>query len=109
MDKALRYLGLAAKAGRLIIGAEDCAKELKRHKTGLLIAAADAAGNTLAQIQTAADSRGVLIIHTPYAKQEIAGAIGRVNPVAIALICDEGLAKAFAAALETDRKQEERV
>ena len=44
MDKALRYLGLAVKAGRLIIGAEDCAKALKCRTRGLLIAASDAGG-----------------------------------------------------------------
>ena len=109
MDKALRYLGLAAKAGRLIVGAEDCAKELKKRKIGLLIAASDAAENTLAQARAAAGERGVALLNTPYTKQELADAVGRGNPVALMLVCDEGLAHAFASAVEMDRKQEERV
>lgn len=91
-------MGLAARAGFLQIGAEDCAKELKRGKGRLLIAASDAAGNTLARAKAmAADGKAALLC-TAYTKQDIAQAIGRNSPVALALICDGGLAKAFEAA-----------
>ena len=96
MDKALRYLGLAAKAGRLVIGAEDCAKQIGKGK--LLVAASDAAANTLEQARAMAERRSCPLLRVAYTKLDIAQAIGRGNPVALALICDEGLAKAFAAA-----------
>ena len=38
MNKALGYLGLAARAGQVCVGAEDCAKQLRRRRGGLVIA-----------------------------------------------------------------------
>ena len=110
MDKALGYLGLAARAGKLRTGAEDCAKELKRRRHGLLVAAADASGNTLDRARAMTAGGGSGLFYTAYTKRQIAGAIGRGTPVALALICDEGLARAFAAAAESQSgEQEERV
>ena len=103
MDKALRYLALAAKAGKLHTGAEDCAKALKKGKGVLMISASDAAENTASQGQTlAAAGKHVTYMATPYTKQQISQAVGRGTPVALALICDRGLAEAFAAAVEKD-------
>ncbi len=109
MDKALGYLGLAARAGKLRVGAEDCRKELVRRRAGKLLAASDAAANTLEQAREMCRGREEMLLRTHYTKMDIAHAIGRGTPVALALICDEGLAKAFAAAAESDREQEERV
>ena len=110
MDKALGYLGLAARAGKLKTGAEDCAKELKKRKGGLLIAAADASANTLDRAAAMTAGREERLFRTDYTKRQIADAVGRATPVALALLCDEGLAKAFKAAAHMDRgEQEERV
>ena len=106
MDKALRYLGLAVKGGRLIIGAEDCAKALKGQTRGLLIAACDAGTNTLRQAEVMAAGKCQLT-RTGYTKQELAQAVGRHGPVALALITDEGLARAFEAAAGPDRGEQE--
>lgn len=103
MDKALRYLAMAAKAKRIVVGAEDCEKNLKKHQGKLLVAAADAAENTLTQALAMTGGKVELLHRTAYTKQQIARAIGRGNPVALVLICDEGLAQAFAAADEMDR------
>ena len=107
MDKALGYLGLAARAGKLKLGAEDCAKELKKRKGGLLVAAADASENTLDRVRSMTADRIERLFRTDYTKRQIADAVGRSTPVALALICDEGLAGAFAAAAHMDRGQEE--
>ena len=109
MDKALGYLGLAARAGKIRAGAEDCAKELQKRKKGLLVAASDASGNTMDRARVMTTGRAALFC-AAYTKRQIAGAIGRAAPVALVLICDEGLAKAFAAAAGSERgEQEERV
>lgn len=108
MDKALRYLGLAVRAGRLIVGAEDCAKQLRRSRGGLLVTASDAAANTLEQVCQMSGARHVPMLGTAYTKEELGRAVGRASPVAVAYICDEGLARAFAAAADMDREQEER-
>ena len=103
MDKALRYLALAAKAGKLHTGAEDCAKALKKGKGVLLVSASDAAENTASQGQAMASSgKRVTYMAAPYTKQQISQAVGRGTPVALALICDKGLADAFVAAVEKD-------
>lgn len=108
MDKALRYLGLAARAGKLAVGAQDCVKQLRRGR-GLVIAAADAADNTLDEARTACGGHGVPLLATAYTKAELGYALGRGSGVALAYIYDEGLARAFASAAEMDREQEERV
>ena len=109
MDKALGYLGLAAKAGKLVVGAEDCGKQLRRRKGGFLIAAADAAANTLEQARGICAGRGLTLLSTAYTKEQLGRAVGRAGPVALAYICDEGLARAFMAAADKQREQEERV
>ncbi len=109
MDKALGYLGLASRAGKLKLGAEDCAKELGRCQHGLLAAASDIGANTLRQAEAMCAGRDTVLLHTPYTKWELARAVGRGAPVALALVCDEGLARAFSAAVEMEREQEERV
>ena len=106
MDKALRYLGLAVKGSRLIIGAEDCAKALRGRTRGLLIVASDAGANTLRQANTMAAGK-CRLIETGYTKQELAQAVGRHGSVALALITDEGLAKAFVAAAQPERGEQE--
>ena len=109
MDKALRYLGLAMRSGRLVVGAEDCARELRRRRDGAVAAAADAAANTVEQVSGLCNARGVPLLRTSYTKRQLAQAVGRATPVALAYICDDGLARAFAAAAEKDGEQEERV
>ncbi len=109
MDRALGYLGLAARAGRLIVGAEDCARQPRRHGW-LLVAAADAADNTLAQARALAREHGQALYITDYRKAELAKAVGRSSPVAVLMVCDEGLAATFMRAAGRDRgEQEERV
>ncbi len=109
MDKALGYLGLAARAGRLVVGAEDCAKALRRSKGGLVVAAADTGSSALEQTGRLCAARGVPLLDTAYTKRQLGRAVGRDGPVAVAYICDEGLSGAFKAAVETDGEQEERV
>ncbi len=106
MDKALGYLGLAARAGRLAIGAEDCGKVLRGRKGRLLAAASDAGSAALGHVTALAQGRCPVLL-TAYTKNEIARAVGRAVPVAMVLITDEGLARAFAASAQLDRGEEE--
>ena len=106
--KAIRYLSLAAKAGRLVTGAEECEKALKRKKGKLIVLAADAAPNTCKRADTLSSESGVSLTRTEYSKSELAAAVGRGSSVAIALVTDEGLAKAFLAEAIPQR-QEERI
>lgn len=104
--KAIRYLSLAAKAGKLVSGADDCEQTVKKGKRGLLILACDAGSSTARRAGTLASDR-VRLFPCRYTKSELSAAIGRASPVSLALVTDEGLAGAFAAAHATE--QEERI
>ncbi len=102
MDKALGYLGLAARAGRLTVGTEDCVKRSRRESGGLIVTASDAGDNALRQAAVLAGRGGARLIHCGYTKQELAQALGRSGPVAMAVVWDDGLAKAFEAAAQKE-------
>ncbi len=107
MDKALGYLGLALRAGKLTVGAEESAKALRgRNKGALLIAASDAGANTLRQAETMAAGK-CPIRRVCYTKTELAQSLGRSGPVALVFLFDEGLAKAFLSAVKDERGEQE--
>lgn len=104
--KAIRYLSLAAKAGKLVSGSDDCEKAIKKGRRGLLILASDAGGNAARRAATLAADR-VGFFPCRYTKSELSAAIGRGSAVSLVLVTDEGLAGAFAAAHALE--QEERI
>lgn len=104
---ALRYLSLAAKAGRLTAGVEDCEKALKkRRKAALLALAADAAPNARKRAEALEAAGKARLIKTEFTKSELAAAVGRGSVVALVLVTDEGLAEAFIAAVRAKSKEE---
>jgi len=105
--KAIRYLSIAAKAGKVTSGFDDCDKAIRKGKRGLLILAADAGQNTARRAGTLAGADRVRLFPCEYNKSELSAAIGRGSPVSLILVTDEGLAGAFAAAYATE--QEERI
>ncbi len=108
MDKALRYLALAAKAGKLLVGAEEWASCQKPSRDWLVLTASDAAEGTVRRVRELAERRRVPMAESAYTRNDIAHAIGRSKPVAGAVICDKGLAGAFARAAARTQEQEER-
>lgn len=105
---AIRYLSLAVKAGGVIFGAEECEKAVRRGKGGLLILAADAAQNAVKRAGELAAHPRVQLMKTIYTKAELAAALGRGSAVAVVLVTNENLAKAFTAA-SNPTEQEERI
>ncbi len=108
-DKALRYLGLALKAGQLVIGADECEKAIKKGQGKLLILASDAANNATRMAQRLSAERDLPLMRTVYTKSELATVLGRKSSVALALVKDESLAAAFAAAAPNGMEQEEQI
>ena len=53
------------------------------------------------------ENRENFLIGEGYTKEELAQALGRSNPVALALLSDKGLARAFAAAVKDERGEQE--
>lgn len=108
--KAIRYLSLAAKAGRIVTGGDDVEKAItKQRKGGLLVLASDAAPNAVKRAEALAAPGRVTVYKTTYTKLELASAVGRGSSVALALVTDEGLAAAFTAAAANGMEQEERI
>lgn len=109
MDKAIRYLSLASKAGKLIIGADDCEKAAKKKKGKLIILATDAADSAVKRANELASNHNIVIFKSVYTKAELAQAVGRGNSVALAILIDEGLSAAFTAAAANGMEQEEQI
>ena len=107
MDKAIRYLSLAAKAGKLVIGEEDQLKAARKGKGALLLLASDAAPSAIKRASELSAIRDTKVITTVYTKSEIARAVGRGSSVALLMLIDEGLSAAFTAAAAIGTEQEE--
>ena len=60
-EKVYSFLGLAAKAGKLLSGEEACEKGLKSGKGYLVIVLEDASDNTRRKFETICSNRGVEI------------------------------------------------
>ena len=105
--KAIRYLSLAAKAGRIVTGGDEVAKSIRRGKGGLLILASDAGQDTVRRGEQLSLNPLVTLSKTAYTKSQIAAAVGRGSSVALALVTDEGLAEAFLRASASSAKEQE--
>ena len=103
--KAIRYLSLAAKAGKLVSGMDECVKAAGRGRGALLVLAGDAGRNTCRQAEALAARTRIGLLHCIYTKSELAAAIGRGSAVSLALVTDGGLAGAFAAAHATEQEE----
>lgn len=92
-DKILSMTGIAAKAGKIVSGEFSTEKAIKQGKAYLVIAAADASGNTKKHFSDMCAYR-----HVPYYKysnkETLGKCIGKQFRASLAVI-DENLAKAI--------------
>ena len=94
MADPLNLLGLARKAGRLVLGAAAVEQRIKQGKAALLLMASDASPNTARRVeQWTRDTKTDLIV-IPYTKEQFGRAMGR-SECAVALLADEGFAAAI--------------
>ncbi len=108
-QSALRYISLSAKAGRFVSGGDEVEKQLRRGGTGRLLLASDAGADAARRANRLSQSHGIALMRIPFTKSELAAAAGRGSSVALALVTDEGLAAAFAAAAAIGTEQEETI
>lgn len=94
-NNILSLLGLALRGGRLAVGEEPAALAAKARQARLLLAASDAAGNTLRRAEHLAEEGHCLHLTLPFTKAELGGALGR-GSAALAALTDTGLAAAVA-------------
>lgn len=103
MDKALNYMALARKAGRIELGEEPVGAAARAQHARLVVVASDASDHTWRRALSFVAGTQQQCIRVSYTKDELGQAIGR-SSLAIAAFTDAALALAFVKALEQAEK-----
>ena len=98
MDKALNYMALARKAGRIELGEEPVGAAARTGHAKLVVVASDASDHTWRRAKSYVAGTAQQCIRLPYSKDDMGMAIGRTS-LAIAAFSDAALALAFLKAL----------
>ncbi len=99
-------LGIARKAGRLVIGQDPVLRTLQAGKARLALLTEDASLRTSKQIGDKASFRNVPLERLPISSEAFGSLLGKA-PVACAAVTDRGLAEALRKRLrneDTDRQ-----
>ena len=99
VDKALNYLALARKAGRIELGEEPVGGAARAQHARLVVVAKDASDHTWRRAKSFVAGTGQQCVKAPFSKDEMGMAVGRQS-LAIACFTDPALALAFMKALE---------
>lgn len=103
MDKALNYVALARKAGRVELGEEPVSAVARAQKARLVIVASDASDHTWRRAKSFVAGTDQQCLRIPFTKDALGQSIGRVE-LAIAAFTDPALALAFVKALPEPEK-----
>ena len=103
MDKALNFLALARKAGRVELGEEPAGAAARAQKARLIVVASDATDHTLRRAKSFVAGTEQICLKVPYTKDELGQAIGR-TALALAAFTDPALALGFVKALGDPEK-----
>ena len=103
MDKALNYLALARKAGRIELGEEPVGACARAQKARLVVVASDATDHTWRRAKSFVAGTQQQCIRLAYTKDELGQAVGRTE-LALAAIADPAMALAFVKALGNDEQ-----
>ena len=103
MDKALNYMALARKAGRIELGEEPVGAAARSQHARLVIVAQDAGDHTWRRAKSYAAGTRQQCLRLPFTKDEMGMAIGR-QELAIAAITDAKLALSLVQALDQEEK-----
>lgn len=106
MDKALNYLSLARKAGRIELGEEPVGAASRAKKARLILVASDAGDHSWRRAKSFAAGTDQLCMKVPFTKDQLGEAIGRTS-LAMAAFTDPALALAFVKALGDPEKHKE--
>ena len=106
MDKALNYLSLARKAGKLELGEEPVGAAARAQKARLVLVAKDASDHTWRRAKSFVAGTNQECIRLPYTKDELGAAVGR-QELAIGALTDPAMALAFCKSLPESEKYAE--
>ena len=96
MADALRYLGLARKAGRLVYGMDTVEQNLR--KCTAILLANDAGEAVSRNARFLAGKAGLAVVTLPYDKEQIGHAVGKAL-CAVCALTDKGLTEALLKAI----------
>ena len=106
MDKALNYLSLARKAGRIELGEEPVGAAARAKKARLILVASDAGDHSWRRAKSFAAGTEQLCMKVPFTKDQLGETIGRTS-LAMAAFTDPALALAFLKAMGDPEKYKE--
>ena len=106
MDKALNYLSLARKAGRIELGEEPVGAAARAKKARLILVASDAGDHSWRRAKSFVAGTEQLCMKVPFTKDQLGEAIGRTS-LAMAAFTDPAMALAFVKALGDPEKYKE--
>ena len=98
-NRALGYLGLARRAGRIAIGEEPVGATIRAGHGRLLVLAQDAADHTFRRARSFTQGGKPPMIRVPFTKDELGDALG-CNACAMLVLTDVAMAEAFVKALD---------
>lgn len=98
MDKALNYMALARKAGRIELGEEPAGAAARAQHARLVVVASDASDHTWRRAKSFVAGTGQECVRVPFDKDQLGLSVGRTS-LAIAAFTDPALALAFLKAL----------
>ena len=98
MDRALNFLALARKAGRIELGEEPVGAAARAQKARLVIVANDATDHTRRRAESFVAGTQQICLQVPYSKDDLGMAVGR-TALALAAFTDPALALSFVKAL----------
>ncbi len=94
MTKALSYIGIAKKAGKLVSGTDMVCDTLRRGGKLSVFVAGDVSDGTLKKLSDKCAFYGAGIVKLDVTSTELAHGIGKTGAVAAVYIVDEGLSRA---------------
>ena len=106
MDKALNYMALARKGGRIELGEEPVGAAARAQHARLVVVASDASDHTWRRALSFVANTAQQCIRVSYTKDQLGEAIGRTS-LAIAAFTDPALALAFVKALPQQERYAE--
>ena len=98
MDKALNYMALARKAGRIELGEEPVGAAARAQHARLVVVASDASDHTWRRAKSFVAGTGQECVRVPFDKDQLGLSVGRTS-LAIAAFTDPAMALAFLKAL----------
>ena len=108
MDKALKYMALGRKAGRIELGEEPVGGVARAGKACLVVVAGDAGDHTWRRAKSFVAGTNQVAVKAPFTKDAMGQAIGRES-LAIAAFTDPAMALAFLKALPEQEKYTEQL